>query len=259
MNPSLIFRNFSPLDTPLDDQIIQQHTLPTYQIVRTHFTHFYTLCEYLFLYNSLRHRFLFSIHYYFSRFDGGKCRFYFYYFIKFLLQSVFFNVSFFISEKEIGVLDNTIRSCFWSPSSTTNQVKESIMRYSKYVTYLIILITFLGILAGIVIIPIGRAVDHQFAMFFFRTYLPNFHYLLDIIYCLSFIVTGHTIVNWANMIAYYCYLSKCQLTLYAEAIKYLCVKYEDQDDDSLFYSKEYQQIIKDRIRFIIIRHIELLR
>jgi hypothetical protein len=61
------------------------------------------------------------------------------------------------------------------------------------------------------------------------------------------------------MIAYYCYLSKCQLTLCAEAIKYLCVKYEDQDDGSLFYSKEYQQIIKDRIRFIIIRHIELLR
>ncbi|CAH1382830.1 unnamed protein product [Tenebrio molitor] len=187
----------------------------------------------------LRHRFLFSIHYYFSRFDGGKCRFYFYYFIKFLLQSVFFNVSFFISEKEIGVLDNTIRSCFWSPSSTTNQVKESIMRYSKYVTYMIILNTFLGILAGIVLFPIGRAVDHQFAMFFFRTYLPNFHYLLDIIYCLSFIVTGHT--YHSELGKYDCLLLLPQLTLCAEAIKYLCVKYEDQDDGSLFYSKEYQQ------------------
>jgi hypothetical protein len=64
---SLIFRKFSPLDTPFDDQIIQQQTLPTYKIVRTHFSHFSSLCEYLFLYNCLRHRFLFSIHYYFSR------------------------------------------------------------------------------------------------------------------------------------------------------------------------------------------------
>jgi hypothetical protein len=49
------------------------------------------------------------------------------------------------------------------------------------------------------------------------------------------------------------------MTLGIEVAKYLCAKYEDQDDDSLFYSKEYQQVIKERIRFIIFRHIELLR
>jgi hypothetical protein len=172
---------------------------------------------------------------------------------------VFFNVSFFLSEKEYGALENTIRSSFWSPSSTTKQAKETIMRHCKYVTYMVILNTSLGILAGIVLIPIGDAVDYQFAMFFFRTYLPKFHYLLDIIYFLSFIVTGHIIVNWANMIAYYCCHSKCQLILGIDLVKYLCVKYEDQDDDSLFYSAEYQQIIKERLRFIIVRHIELLR
>jgi hypothetical protein len=177
----------------------------------------------------------------------------------FLLQSVFFSVSFFLTEKEYGALENTMRSCCWSPSSTTKQTKESIMRNSKYVTYMVILNTSLGILAGIVLIPIGNAVDHQFPMFFFRTYLPNFHYLLDIIYFLSFILSGHTTVNWANMIAYYCFQSKCQLTLGIDLVKYLCVKYEDQDDDSLFYSAEYQEIIKQRLRFIIVRHIELLR
>jgi hypothetical protein len=133
------------------------------------------------------------------------------------------------------------------------------MRNSKYVTNMVIFNIFLGILAGILLIPIGNAVDHQFAMFFFRTYLPNFHYLLDIIYCLSLIVTGHTIVNWANVIAYYCCHSKCQLTLGIEVVKYLCVNYEDQDDDSLIFSTEYQQIIKERLRFIIVRHVELLR
>jgi hypothetical protein len=172
---------------------------------------------------------------------------------------VFFNISFFLSEKEIGDLENTIYSCFWSPSSTTKQAKESIRKNCKYVTYMVILNTSLGILAGIVIFPIGKMADHQFAMVFFRRYLPSFRYLLDIIYFLSFIVTGHTIVNWANMIAYYCCHSKCQMTLGIEVAKYLCAKYEDQDDDSLFYSKEYQQVIKERIRFIIFRHIELLR
>jgi hypothetical protein len=174
------------------------------------------------------------------------------------LQSVLFSVSFFLSEKEVAALENTIYSCFWSPSSTTKQAKESIMSHCKYLTYMVILNTSLGVLAGIVIIPIGKAVDLQFAMFFFRTYLPNLHYLLDIVYSLSFIVTGHTIVNWANMVAYYCCHARCQLTLGIEVVKYLCVKYEDQDDDSLFYSREYQQIIKERLRFIIVRHIEVL-
>jgi hypothetical protein len=121
------------------------------------------------------------------------------------------------------------------------------MRNSKYVTCVVILNTSLGVVTGIVLFPIGKAVDHQFAMFFFRTYLPNLHYLLDIIYFLSFIVIGHTMVNWANMIAYYCCHSKCQMTLGIEVVKHLCGKYEDQDDNSLFYSTEYQQIIKERI------------
>jgi hypothetical protein len=126
------------------------------------------------------------------------------------------------------------------------------------VTVLVLLNTFLGIFAGIVLIPVGKSVDHQFGMFLFRTYLPKLHYLLDVIYSLSFAIIGHTMVNWANVVAYYSCLAKSQVKLGTERAKYLSAEYEDQDEDSLYYSEEYQQVMKERIRFTIIRHIELL-
>jgi hypothetical protein len=123
----------------------------------------------------------------------------------------------------------------------------------------VILNTFLGIFAGIVLVPVGEALNHQFAIFFFRKYLPQVHYLLDVIFLLSFVVAGHVVVNWANVIAYYSYLATGQVYLSIEMVKHWSAGYEDQDDVSLFYSMEYQRVVKERIRSSIIRHIELLR
>jgi hypothetical protein len=179
-------------------------------------------------------------------------------FFKCPFQAVMFNASYFISEKNFNDLENTIYSHFWSPSTATQRAREDIKRDTRYVTILVLLNTFLGIFAGIVLIPVGKSVDHQFGMFLFRTYLPKLHYLLDVIYSLSFAIIGHTMVNWANVVAYYSCLAKSQVKLGTERAKYLSAEYEDQDEDSLYYSEEYQQVMKERIRFTIIRHIELL-
>jgi hypothetical protein len=176
-----------------------------------------------------------------------------------LFQSVFFNASFFVTEKTFTTFENTIYSYFWSPSSTTKEVQECITRDCKYITFAVILNTFLGIFAGIVLVPVGEALNHQFAIFFFRKYLPQVHYLLDVVFLLSFVVAGHVVVNWANVIAYYSYLATGQVYLSIEVVKHWSAGYEDQDDDSLFYSMEYQRVVKERIRSSIIRHIELLR
>jgi hypothetical protein len=143
-------------------------------------------------------------------------------------------------------------------SSCTHLSRQAIL-VKVYVAFMVILNTFLGIFAGIVLVPVGEALNHQFAIFFFRKYLPQVYYLLDVIFLLSFVVAGHVVVNWANVIAYYSYLATGQVYLSIEMVKHWSAGYEDQDDDSLFYSMEYQRVVKERIRSSIIRHIELLR
>jgi hypothetical protein len=108
------------------------------------------------------------------------------------------------------------------------------------------------------VVPVGEALNHQFAIFFFGTHLPQVHYLFDVIFLLSFVVTGHVVVTWANVVAYYSYFGTGQVHLAKEVVKHWSAEYEDQED-SLFYSVEYQRVLKERIRTSIIRHIELLR
>jgi hypothetical protein len=120
-------------------------------------------------------------------------------FFKCLFQAVMFNASYFISEETFNDLENTIYSHFWSPSTATQRAREDIKEGHQIRDGPGPAQHFPGYFCGIVLIPVGKSVDHQFAMFLFRTYLPKLHYLLDVIYSLSFAIIGHTMVNWANV------------------------------------------------------------
>ncbi|KAJ3655918.1 hypothetical protein Zmor_015025 [Zophobas morio] len=66
-------------------------------------------------------------------------------------------------------------------------------------------------------------------------------------------------VTLTNLIAYYTYHSKSQLYLLADVISYATNDFVGVLDGDLICNNQYQEIVRRREKFIIKRHIELLR
>lgn len=154
--------------------------------------------------------------------------------------------------------DTQLMSEFWSLDSTTFETNTQIKQQSKILNVVITLNSLFGILTGLILIPTGKEQEFHFYLYFSREYLFC-HYFFDIIYFLGFPIVSYTIVSVANILAYYTCHTIFQINLALDVIKYMSEEYKDIKDDILLQNVEYQEIIKKRLIFIIVRHCVLSR
>jgi hypothetical protein len=75
----------------------------------------------------------------------------------------------------------------------------------------------------------------------------------------TFPIVGYSFVFLSHVTLYAISHTKFQVYLLLDCINYLTAEYEDENDVKLLESEEYQKIVKERLRSLVIRHNELKR
>ena len=176
-----------------------------------------------------------------------------------IFQVVIFNCGFLWMEKALNKLDEEILSKSWTVNATTRQTGRKILKECTYATYVVVFNSALGVFAGFVLYPVGVEQEYHFPIYFFRKCTPDFHYVFEFLYFLTFPVSAYLMCNLVNFVTYYTHHVVTQIRLGKDTIDTVCSGYEDRDDDELYNSEEYQSTIRQRLRFLIIRQSDFLR
>ena len=176
-----------------------------------------------------------------------------------LLQALVINICLFCADKYFKSVDTLASSLLWSIDTTTTRTKQKTLKEFKYVTFVVIVNSVLGVVAGFLLIPIGKEQEYDFAIFFFRNYMPSSRYVLELMHFLRFPVISYMMVTSASILAYYTCHVKSQLYLLADVISYITNDFVGFLDYDLIRNRQYQEIVRRREKFLIERHVDLLR
>ena len=147
----------------------------------------------------------------------------------------------------------------WEIDSAGKKVERKIRQGVKYMTIYIV-ITFLTTVCGTVLFAINLSHDLEwfFALRFFKDYFPGQYTILTVLYKTTFICIGYSMTVHAFQIIYYTQHLRYQIMLLNEHILNISNCCLDVNEDELFYDKEYQTTIEDRLKFCIKRWNEYL-
>jgi hypothetical protein len=159
-------------------------------------------------------------------------------------------------ESSLKSLYKECQPFIWSIDSTTKETEKKIKNESKIVTVVHFLLSFIS---SIILLPSENEKDYHFTIYLFRQYFKNYTSVLEIFFFETFPVVCYTFVYLSHVTLYAISHTKFQMYMLLDCINYLTAEYEDEDDVSLLKSDEYQKVIKERLRFFVIRHIELKR
>jgi hypothetical protein len=162
-------------------------------------------------------------------------------------------------ESSLKFLENESRSCIWSIDSTTKETQEKINKEIKVVTVFVMTHLLLFFVSSIILVPSGKEKDYHFTIYFFREYFKNYSSFLEIFFFATFPIVGYSFVFLSHVTLYAISHTKFQVYLLLDCINYLTAEYEDENDVKLLESEEYQKIVKERLRSLVIRHNELKR
>ena len=147
----------------------------------------------------------------------------------------------------------------WELDSAGERVEKKIRREVKYMTIYIV-ITFVIALCGSLLFAVNLShnLEWFFVLRFFKVYFPDQYIVLAILYKVTFIFTGYSMVVQVFQIIYYTQHLRYQIMLLNEHILNISDYYHNSNEERLFYDKEYQTTIQNRLKFCIKRWDEYL-
>ncbi|KAJ3616256.1 hypothetical protein MTP99_004853 [Tenebrio molitor] len=172
------------------------------------------------------------------------------------MRFIIFNGTLLWKESSLKSLYKECQPFIWSIDSTTKETEKKIKNESKIVTVVHLLLSFVS---SIILLPSENEKDYHFTIYLFRQYFKNYTFVLEKFFFATFPVVCYTFVYISHVTPYAISHTKFQMYMLLDCINYLTAEYEDEDDVSLLKSDEYQKVIKERLRFFVIRHIELKR
>ncbi|XP_063923064.1 uncharacterized protein LOC135137369 [Zophobas morio] len=117
--------------------------------------------------------------------------------------------------------------------NAASKSKDRILRESKLANKFVKVHLVLVLITGAVLIPVGKERNLQFAVLLFENYYP------------LYVVEG--------IIMYFVLHTKFQIYILLDYIQEIVDDYEDKDDTELLELKEYQAVVKERLKEMVVK------
>jgi hypothetical protein len=147
----------------------------------------------------------------------------------------------------------------WAIDSTRKETERRIIKEATLATIIVKAHLILMVITSLLLFPVGKEREFEFALYSFRESFSSIRYLLEAIFYGFFPLLGFVITFLVYSVLYLVYNEKFQMYLLLDCINYLSADYENVDDTKLLESTEYQKVIKKRLHFLVVRHNELAR
>ena len=158
------------------------------------------------------------------------------------------------------MVDSFVRDfSFWSIDSAGEEVHYRIKFESKIIKIFVVanaIVTMIG--TALFTIPLSLDDDVFYALYFFKTYIPEHKYMLTFIYKLTYPFLGYVMIVHPYQFLYAIAHARFQIIMFIHYVANIAESEEDIEENEIFYDKNYQQVIQERLKFCVKRHLDFL-
>ena len=141
-------------------------------------------------------------------------------------------------------------------NDATHKRTKLIQKEVKYVTTFVKVHLVLAVITGCIIIPVGKERKLQFIL----TFLKDHHLsILEMLYYPMFPIYALLSVRLPHGLLYFVSHTKFSVYVCLDFIQEICSDYDNKDDNELLESKEYQDVVRERLISVVTKMQNLMK